>query len=493
MRRLLFAILVALVPVTAQAQTVLTPADLVLTCTATLAQNGVSTPANQGLTTRTVNGQLRLLTLAGGRLQEVAAPDCNQTASTVIRSWDLGATGTLRDFTGIWWEEAKQRLWVTSGIDYPAGDSVVNAHVATIKLNDNGTVGSVHTVYLAGVNERKADGGCQPSPIVGYAYVCGWGGYHSRLSNGPVSIGPTMYAIPDPDNSPNGATITPRTILDTSSSRGVRVTTDNINYFDGGDMRPNGTTATKPTSPPAAGAKYVTGFQSYADKYLNTGMFIDTGKVKGFVMIASLMKGAGWYCNSDLCFEGREYEWHIWDTASLGSNLLQRPTSMAQLALLSRGNEFMTGNTTMQNVVGAAYANGRIYTMNCGGRLSYQNTCQIGIVTVGGGTVTPPPPPAVIDADAIGTWSAWTGPAWPPCTSSPQTRTETRTFTVTTDATGAGKTPVSPETRIVSQTCTVTPPAPVGIVLPSGTVIILPAGAAVPAGTTPAGSVVKVN
>jgi hypothetical protein len=385
-----------LVSMRVQAQTVLTPSDLTLACTATLAQNGLQTPVNQGLTTRVVNGQQRLMTLAGGRVQEFAAPDCGQTVSTVIRSWDLGATGALRDFNGLWWEEAKQRLWLNSGIDYPAGDGVVNARVVTVKLNDNGTLGAVHTVYLSGVNERKADGGCQPSPIPVAAYVCGVGGYHSRLSNGPVSIGPTMFGIPDPDIYPNGATISPITILDASAGRGVRVTTNNVNYFDGGDLRLNGTTATKPTSAPAAGALYVTGYMSYGDKYLNTGMWIDTGTKRGFVMIASLMKGAGWYCNSDLCFEGKQYEWHIWDPASLGSNILQRPTSMAPFNLPSRGDEFLSGNGTMESVAGAAYANGRIFTMNCGGLQSFQSTCQIGIVTVAGGAGVPTPTPTPV-------------------------------------------------------------------------------------------------
>ncbi len=112
-----------------------------------------------------------------------------------------------------------------------------------------------------------------------------------------------------------------------------------------------------------------------------------------------------------------------------------------------------------------------------------------------GGTGTPPPPPPPVAVDAtVSDWSAWTGGAWGVCSlvsGQPiQTRTETHTRTVLTAAQNGGTTPALSETRVASQACTL---PPVGIVLPSGTIVIVPPGAALPAGTTTAGTAGKVN
>jgi hypothetical protein len=71
----------------------------------------------------------------------------------------------------------------------------------------------------------------------------------------------------------------------------------------------------------------------------------------------------------------------------------------------------------------------------------------------------PPPPPPV---DCAGTWSAWSPTSeWSACVNGTQTRTESRTFTITTPpANGGAACPASPETRTVSQPCVVQPPPP---------------------------------
>src|SRR5690606_26686029 len=105
---------------------------------------------------------------------------------------------------------------------------------------------------------KRVYGGCTAVPAalvtrLGGPYVCGWGGYTSLvLQGGGASIGPTMYAIPDPDSIANGATVGARTILDAADAqthRGVRLTIPQ-NYFDGGDPRQN--PPTRPTQPPAS-------------------------------------------------------------------------------------------------------------------------------------------------------------------------------------------------------------------------------------------------
>ena len=96
------------------------------------------------------------------------------------------------------------------------------------------------------VPQKRVYGGCQAVPTslvaqLGGPYVCGWGGYTSLVMNGGnASIGPTMYAIPDPDTIADGATSVPvRVVLDAANAqtnRGVRKTIP-LNYFDGGDTR----------------------------------------------------------------------------------------------------------------------------------------------------------------------------------------------------------------------------------------------------------------
>lgn len=76
------------------------------------------------------------------------------------------------------------------------------------------------------------------------------------------------------------------------------------------------------------------------------------------------------------------------------------------------------------------------------------------------GAAPPPPPPPV---DCAGTWSAWarvTG-SETACVAGARNFTETRDFTVTTPASHGGKAcPVSPETRVLAENCTVDPPPP---------------------------------
>lgn len=71
-----------------------------------------------------------------------------------------------------------------------------------------------------------------------------------------------------------------------------------------------------------------------------------------------------------------------------------------------------------------------------------------------------PPPPAPVDC-AVSDWSAWSAGAWGQCSAGSQSRTETRSRTVTTAAANGGAAcPVLTESRTVSQACVVDPPPP---------------------------------
>lgn len=425
---------------------------------------GNDTTYMRAFTHRRVNGELRFLSLTWrGDLLEFTLPSAfGQKSSGHGRDWSLGPTGALGDFTGIWWEQDKNRLWVSSGPDYTANYSA--AHVTILSLSDTSSTATVVKHFYLSVPGKRAYGGCSKVPAglvsaLGGAYVCGYGGYTSLVEQGgAASMGPTMYAIPDPDMIANGSTVTVRVVLDTHGSRGVRATIP-TNYFDGGDPRQN--PGSRPTSPPASSGSWLSpnadgqGWFVWGDSYYNTGVWIG----ETFASIASLCKGSCWYQSSTLAFDGRQFELHQWNGRNLGTNILKRPDSMVELPLPDASARVWGGNSATGNIAGATYdsVTGKIYAFGVPfGSDDY--TGRVFQIGVGG---APPPPPPVVDADAeVTDWSAWvpTGD-WSICVApGVQTRSEERTRTVVTPAMGTGTTPPLRETRVASRACT--PPQP---------------------------------
>lgn len=321
----------------------------------------------RALTHRYVDGQLRFLTLTHtGTLLEFA-PSADAAAQTgVTRTWNLSAWTS--DHSGIWWEASKQRLWLTTAQDYPVGDAVRYARVTLLGLGDAGAVTHLGTWQLGSIPEKRVYGGCQPSPVAGSAYVCGWGGYTSRVAQtGGASMGPTMYGLPEPTSQPSGSTLPVTTILDTASSRGYRLTSA-VNWFDGGDNRQN--PSTRPTFDPAtAGGQWKMpvdghGWFTWGDSYYNTGVVIPG---RGYLAVASLCQGYCWYQSSTLAFDGRQFELHAWNQSALGAGPLTRPTSMVELTLPDGRTDVFHGNVPTRNVSGATFdaVAGKLYLLKC--------------------------------------------------------------------------------------------------------------------------------
>jgi hypothetical protein len=238
-------------------------------------------------------------------------------------------------------------------------------HLTTLTLGSNGTISNVHTVTLASsgdnsVNAKRVYGGAQAVPDWAQKafgcgpYVVGFGGYTSLvLQGGGASIGPTAYCIPDPASYPDNAAMPFRTLLDASSSRGLRKSIP-LNYFDGGDPRQN--PPTRPTSPPVRSAQWLSpnaqglGWMVWGDSYYNTGMTLPDGS---FCAIASMAKGRAWYQSSTLAFDGRQFEIHIWDPATLGNGPLTRPATLTELPFSPTW--FPEGNLPAGNLGGATY------------------------------------------------------------------------------------------------------------------------------------------
>jgi hypothetical protein len=415
------------VPVqTAHAATTLTPQDFSYLGYYDVQTNGNDTSYMRGLTSRYVNGQLRFLTLTHtGTLQEFALPSSfGQKATTVTNSWNIGSLSG--DFTGIWWEESKQRLWVAATVDYGDAGTVYPTRISTVTLNSNGTLSNAKTVSLQGINSKRVYGGVVPVPSWFQSqygcgpYAVGFGGYTSLLLQASrASLGPELICIPDIANYSNGAEIPSsaiKVLLDTdpSNSRGLRKTIP-LNYFDGGGnngvLAPNGPETIRPTLPPDSSGSWLSpnaqglGWMVWGDSYYNTGMWIDTPAKSGFVAVASLCKGACYYGTSTLHYDDRQYELHIWDSNTLNNGVLTRPTSMTELNV-PRGYTPCNwgGNTPGCNLSGATFdqTTGKVYMvgypMGADGYTGRIYEYQVNVTGTPNPTPSPspvpPPPPA---------------------------------------------------------------------------------------------------
>lgn len=182
---------------------------------------------------------------------------------------------------GFTWDEAKGGLWSTVCLDYPQG-VITNTALTCIqfrKINSDGTVSNFEGSWaLQGIGQRAVYGGFIKVP--GWfssfystgSYVTGFGGYASLFDqgNGP-SLGPFMVFLNDPQgtytalaspsldstqyNVPStffkiaadcrGAvawydqtTSGSSAYTGRSSDRGVRASSDVLNYYESGDSTP---------------------------------------------------------------------------------------------------------------------------------------------------------------------------------------------------------------------------------------------------------------
>jgi hypothetical protein len=224
-----------------------------------------------------------------------------------------------------------------AAIDYTV--DVIPTQIYTRTLNTNGTVSNVRgPISLSGIPAKRVYGGAFEFPSWFRSqygvqqYAVGFGGYTSlMLQGGNISLGPAMYAVPDPASYSSGSTLSTsefRTLLDfapPNQYRGTRLTLP-LNYFDGG----GGTGAqqtgsnTRPTYPPLSSGSWLspaadgTGWWTWGDHY-EGAMFIDGTTKAGIVMLASVGMGATWYANSTLNYDNRAVELHVYDPAQVGA------------------------------------------------------------------------------------------------------------------------------------------------------------------------------
>jgi hypothetical protein len=346
------------------------------------AMRGTDDVFGQGLTHRYVDGKLRLiyLTHAGGQPNlnmpvEIELPSQFGSPVILVNDWPH-----YRDFwiswsnaishSSLWWEESEQRLWSTSGFDYPQGGIPLDATavIYTRRLPAGGGACFDHSGWFGveGIGQRAMWGKVQRVPEwyqkehgVG-PYISLSGGYSSLMAQGlGPSLGPFFVFLPSlHDNYKPMKSYVDRynvpakdvkIVADMrygtrnadwysvgfekrSFDRGVRVTPVE-NYFDAGDKRINPSSA--PTGPPEKTAGWLSppnvvskdpdgyGRWTWGDSYRDTGNWIDnqegTQAKHGIVLLASLNKGRCWYQSSDLTADSSAIELHIFDPADLAA------------------------------------------------------------------------------------------------------------------------------------------------------------------------------
>lgn len=456
---LTLALLGTLFAGTAHAQSTLQPSDVSYEGYRNVRINGDASTYGKALTHRYVNGELRFLTLShDGTLFEFAPGALSGTVTSATATWQL-PSGMVDDFTGIWWEAAKNRLWVTRTLDYGEAGTFYQTRISVLTLGSGGSVSGVKTFSLQGVTSKQVFGGAQALPAwaqtelgcTGKPYLVGFGGYTSLMAQtSPASVGPAMFCIPDPDTFSNNAAVPSsgfKTLLNAVGNRGYRITP----YTNQVDQPGEAWVGTNP-----AGSRYFT----WHDSYYQTGMWIEGTTKRGYVAIASVGTGTVRYADGGVQTGGTAFELHIWNPTRLDDGLLTRPDAMSALTV-QKPTTRAWSDYGVGKMVGATYdaTSGRVYGLITAAADDY--TARLYSYTVNtGGPVTPPPPPPTATDAVVSTWSDWTGGAWSACVGSMQSRTETRARTILTPATNGGSTPTLSETRTASQSCVVEPPPP---------------------------------
>jgi hypothetical protein len=347
----------------------------------------------QGFAHRYVDGQLRFMTLAflGNpvpapqeqyALIEFAAPSqLGGRVSAITGHWDhlWNANGWGRNgwWIGLSWDEPSQRLWTTSAIDYPDNTwAVATKAIFTHTLRPDGGVAELRGPWgIPGIQQRRVYGGVVRipdsfrSPLAIGPYGVGFGGYSSRVGTGiPASMGPTLYAIPDPGSQPNDSDFAPgtvRTLMDhaagtvgsdwypagqpTSYDRGIR-NPDVQNDFEAPYWQ----------SPAPDGL----GRWTWGDSAWNTGAWIDTPAKHGFLIVPTFGSGRVWYAGSTLHRERYSYEIQIFDPEHFGQVATGarppwnvKPVSRWQIGPLPDLTPTTTfsGNSPQKGVAGASW------------------------------------------------------------------------------------------------------------------------------------------
>lgn len=347
----------------------------------------------QGVAVRNVGGEPRLLIahLRGTLVEVPVKGSYGSMLGPVTGSWNISAYLNWQ-FKNVWWDGDGNRLWTLNTDDYTV--STAPCRLYTMTLGSGGAVSGVRgPIGLSDVSSKRTRSGIlkvpasfQSSAGVG-PYAIGLGGYTSLMEQGGAcAMGASLYAIPDPANAPGdglfkpgqykvmaarGATPRGRRIwygYNFSSQTGKGP----INYFDGGDSRPN--PSTRPTSQPSSSGGWLSPASDgharwlWGDRYVG-GAWIEGQNKRGVVLVGDFGTGYGWYQSSALAWDGRTCEAHVFDPAHLADVVAGRrsassvePVAMAALPQTDSGPDGAYGRNC-----NAAYdpVGKRLYILKC--------------------------------------------------------------------------------------------------------------------------------
>lgn len=348
-------------------------------------------------THRYVDGQIRFLTYGyisfTFRIVEFGIDGAFGDVTSATNVWENIETNGFHH--GMWWDEEYQRLWTHRAIDYPDESSEGETLVISIRnLNSDGTTSNLRGRFgLSGINSRRIFGGALKIPEWFRTqnscgkYGVGFGGYASRLSVGPISMGPTLYAINDPTSYSDDTNIPVGQfkVLADHSSGSVGIdwySNPSPTTFDRG-VRPSNVTNDFESGEWLSPAPDGLGRWVWGDSAENTGCWVDndagTRNRHGYLIVPSFSSGRAWYEGSTLNRESKSFEIQVFDPAHLAEVIagtrqpwnvkpVTRKDITSDLALHTAGG---ANHINPGGVIGASFdeLTGRLY-IYCNGAIS---------------------------------------------------------------------------------------------------------------------------
>jgi len=301
---------------------------------------GLDSPYVTGVAARVVSGNTQIYTW-GHELSPGDQPPPLYRVDLAGRSYGDLITSPSASFTGmpnkqqnynIWWDDGGSRLWTVQSPSYTTTVYPTDIEAFTI---GSSTLTKVAQVSLEGINSKRVWSGAMSVPAsyqssMGIGpYVAGLGGYTSLVAaGGGASMGPAMFAMPDPSGYSIGAQI-PASAFSVLANYGVNpvgsplsvmtMYTDTVSYPH---LDATGRPDVPPDMPLFSGADpYGLGYWTWGAKY-SGGFWHDT---KG-VVLAGLFPAAGseygapgysWYAGSNIWADALQFEVHVYDPADL--------------------------------------------------------------------------------------------------------------------------------------------------------------------------------
>jgi hypothetical protein len=275
----------------------------------------------RALAYRRVGDQSRILSLTLDNIVfETAIPAAlgPSAEATLVRIWgDVARGKRYGSVFGLYWDEADQRLYWSSGTTYNASAPEQPSVGYTLLDDDSGRVVSVEGPWaFRGRGCKATMGGVTSIPswfadsfCNGQRLGAGFGGYWSVVITGPAHMGPALCAFEPPGraNEPKSSLTFTNLVGYPFNAKAYTTPdrchrdTDYRTEFDGWN--------------PLNGV----GYWSWTDWIWQGGVWIDRPDKHGVVFFPTLGRGRTWYESSTLHAERGAHAWYVYDPMDLAS------------------------------------------------------------------------------------------------------------------------------------------------------------------------------